>query len=79
MANEYKSFYLKEIEETINSTALASMMSSALMQGKKLDGTLMTPVELHNYNSLISAFNQGVLALTEALREAFRKEDETDD
>ena len=75
MANEYKIFNLKEIEEIINSTALANMMASALMQGKKLDGTLMSPVELHNYNSLISAYNQGVLAFAEALKVVLRGDD----
>jgi hypothetical protein len=75
MANEYKSFYLKEIQDIINKAAL-----SIMMQPQKLFlGEQAQKVEsLTQLNDRISQYNDGIRALAVYLNNVLEKDGETD-
>lgn len=66
MADDYKSFYLKDLVQIIEHTAL-DLMSSPVLAGKKHDGTYMTMAEVANQNSLIAMENSGIKLMATAL------------
>ena len=68
MADEYKSFYLKDLVQIINAAALECMMTPSFGNLKKIDGTSMSLAEISNYNSLIGIHNEGVRELAERLK-----------
>ena len=68
MADDYKSFYLKELIQTIEHTAL-DLMSAPVLAGRKHDGTYMTIAEVANQNSLIAMENSGIKLMATALIE----------
>ena len=68
MADDYKSFYLKDLVQIIEHTAL-DLMSAPVLVGKKHDGTYMTMAEVANQNSLIAMENSGVKLMSTALIE----------
>ena len=75
MANEYKSFYLKDIQDIINNAAL-----SIMMQPQKLFlGDQAQKVEsLAQLNDRIAQFNDGVRSLAVYLNAVLEKDGETD-
>ena len=76
MANEYKSFYLKDIEDIIDHAAMFTMQMPIFRQDKKLDGTLMTLIEMSNHNSLVAVHNEGVRELAMMLKRVLRGDEE---
>lgn len=76
MANEYKSFYLKEIQDIINKTAL-----SIMIQPQKLFlGEQAQKVEsLEHINDRIAYYNDGIRALALVLINAFAKDGDDDE
>lgn len=75
MSNEYKSFYMKEIQDIINKSAL-----SIMMQPQKLFlGDQVQKVEsLSQLNDRIAQFNDGVRSLAVYLNNVLEKDGETD-
>ena len=75
MANEYKSFYLKDIQDIINNAAL-----SIMMQPQKLFlGDQAQKVEsLAQLNDRVAQFNDGVRSLAVYLNAVLEKGGETD-
>lgn len=75
MANEYKSFYLKDLQAIINHAAL-----SIMMQPQKLFlGEQARNVEsLSQLNDRISQFNDGVRSLAVYLNNVLAKDGDTD-
>ena len=75
MANEYKSFYLKDIQDIINNAAL-----SIMMQPQKLFlGDQAQKVEsLAQLNDRVAQFNDGVRSLAVYLNAVLEKDGETD-
>ena len=75
MGNEYKSFYLKDIQDIINKAAL-----NIMMQPQKLFlGDQSHKVEsLAQLNDRIAQFNDGVRSLAVYLNVALEKDGETD-
>ena len=81
MANEYKSFYLKDVVDLINATLPECMMTPLFGSTgtRKTDGTPMTLAEIANYNSAISLHNEGARELAERLKDRLQREDDPDD
>lgn len=77
MAGKYDSFYRDDIERMIRETALECMMDP-LMDGKKIDGTGMTIVEIQHRNSLIAMNNAGVKDLADRLIERLNEPEKSD-
>lgn len=76
MANEYKSFYRKDLEEIINKSAIAIMMQPQ----KTFIGDQAQKVEsLQQLNDRIAHFNDGVRSLAIYLAHALEKEGEDDE
>ncbi len=75
MANEYKSFYLNEIRDIINKSAL-----SIMMQPQKLFlGEQAQKVEsLTQLNDRISQYNDGIRSLAVYLNSMLEKDGEAD-
>ena len=78
MADDYKSFHLKDLIPIINAAVLDCMMTPSFGNMKKIDGTGMTLAEISAYNSLISVHNEGARELADRLKDALTKEDEDD-
>lgn len=78
MANNYKSFYLADIKRIIEETALETMMTP-IIEGKKLDGGVMTLNEVSNYNSLVAMNNEGIRDFASSLMNRLTKEGEDND
>lgn len=78
MANEYKSFYLKDILNRIDEVAVDIMMVPCFSE-KKPDGTLATLAEVSNHNSLIAMHNEGIREMAKMLKARLAQEDENDD
>ena len=68
MADDYRSFYLKDLVQIIEHTAL-DLMSAPVLVGKKHDGTYMTMAEVANQNSMIAMENSGIKLMATALLE----------
>ena len=66
MADDYRSFYLKDLIPIIVHTAL-DLMSQPILNAKKHDGTYMTMAEVANQNSMIAMENSGIKLLANAL------------
>ena len=76
--NEYTTFYLKDLIQIIEHTAL-DLMGEPIMAGKKIDGTLMNITEVSNQNSLIAMNNAGIrLMATTLIDELNGPEEEAD-
>lgn len=78
MADEYKSFYLKDLIPIINAAVLECMMTPSFGNMKKIDGTGMSLAEISAYNSLISIHNEGARELAGRLKEKLTEGDEDD-
>lgn len=68
MADDYKSFYLKDLIPMIEHAAL-DLMTSPIIAGKKADGTLMNLTEVAQQNSLTAMENSGIRLLARLLIE----------
>ena len=68
MADDYKSFYLKDLIPMIEHAAL-DLMGAPIIAGKKADGTLMNLTEVAQQNSLTAMENSGIRMLARALIE----------
>ena len=66
MANEYTSFYLKDLIPIIEHCAL-DLMTEPIVAGKKADGTYMTMAEVAKQNSLTAMNNAGIRLMANAL------------
>ena len=66
MADDYKTYYLKDLIPIIEHTAL-DLMSQPVLNAKKHDGTYMTMAEVANQNSMIAMENSGIKLLANAL------------
>ena len=78
MANQYKSFYLNDIEATIDQVAVDIMMVPSFSE-KKQDGTFATLTELANHNSMIAMHNEGVREMAKMLKFVLRGDKEDAD
>lgn len=78
MSNSYKSFYLRDILNTIDRVAVDIMMVPCFGE-KKPDGTLATLAEISNHNSLIAMHNEGIREMAKMLKDALQGEEDTDD
>ena len=76
MANEFKSFYLKDVLNTIDAVAMDAMMTPMFAMNKKPDGTMMTLSEISAYNSLVSAHNEGVHEMAAQLKAKLAEDDD---
>lgn len=75
MANEYKSFYLKDLEALTCKTMLETLMSPQ----KQFLGDQASKVEdLKTLNDRICHYNEGVRAMAMMLMKAIGKDDEDD-
>lgn len=76
MSNQYKSYYLKDLQDIINKSAIAIMM-----QPQKLFlGDQVNKVEsLQQLNDRIAHFNDGIRSLAVYLTHALEKEGEDDE
>lgn len=77
MADEYKTFYLKDLVPIIEHCAL-DLMGSPIVSGKKADGTIMNLTEISNHNSMLAMENSGIKLMAQALIDELRGE-KTDD
>ena len=77
MADDYKSYYLKDLIPIIDRVAVDIMMVPMFSE-KKPDGTLATLAEVSNHNSLIAMHNEGVREMAKMLKIALVDGD-TDD
>ena len=68
MADDYRSFYLKDLVQIIEHTAL-DLMSAPMLGWKRHDGTYMTVAEVVNRNSMIAMENSGIKMMATALLE----------
>ena len=68
MADDYKSFYLKDLVQIIEHTAL-DLLNEPIFGGKKADGTLMNAVEVAQQNSMTAVYNSGIRLLARLLIE----------
>ena len=68
MADDYKSFYLKDLVQIIEHTAL-DLLNEPIFGGKKADGTLMNAVEVAQQNSMTAVYNSGIRLLARVLIE----------
>ena len=68
MADDYKSFYLKDLIPMIEHAAL-DLMGAPIIAGKKADGTLMNLTEVAQQNSLTAMNNAGIRLLANVLIE----------
>lgn len=75
MANEYKSFYLKDVEDIIDRVAVDIMMVPVFSE-KKSDGTLATLSEISAHNSLIAMHNEGIREMAKMLKDALRGDED---
>ena len=66
MADDYKTYYLKDLIPIIEHTAL-DLMSQPVLNAKKHDGTYMTMAEVANQTSMIAMENSGIKLLANAL------------
>ena len=78
MANEYKSFYLKDLIPIIDHCAL-DLMSPPILVGKKADGTIMNLTEISHQNSMIAMENSGIKLLAQTLIDELKGDDADDD
>lgn len=77
MANEYATFYLKDLLETLNEKAVEALkvpQSPMIIGGANMPSKEDTTM-FHNNN--IAMFNLGVMTLRSVLREALMQEVET--
>lgn len=68
MADDYKSFYLKDLIPIIEHAALY-LLNEPIFGGKKADGTLMNAVEVAQQNSMTAVYNSGIRLLARVLIE----------
>ncbi len=78
MADEYKTFYLKDLVPIIEHCAL-DLMGSPIVSGKKADGTIMNLSEISNQNSMIAMENSGIKLLAQTLIDELKGDDADDD
>ena len=76
MSNQYKSYYLKDLQDIINKSAIAIMMQPQKLflvdQAQKVES-------LQQLNDRIAHFNDGVRSLAVYLVRAIEKEGEDDE
>ncbi|MBQ1791384.1 MAG: hypothetical protein II008_14495 [Oscillospiraceae bacterium] len=78
MADEYKTFYLKDLVPIIEHCAL-DLMGSPIVSGKKADGTIMNLTEISHQNSMIAMENSGIKLLAQTLIDELKGDDADDD
>jgi hypothetical protein len=77
MANEYKTFYLKNLIPIIEHTAL-DLMGDPIIGGVKSDKTVKTMAEVSYENCLIANHNAGIAEMARQLIVALAKEADPD-
>ena len=75
MANDYKTFYLKDILPIIDQVSIDIMMVPCFSE-KKPDGTLASIGEVSNHNSLIAMHNEGIREMAKMLKAKLMEEEE---